>query len=190
MAVLLNPYCTLAEVQKESRNADSAQVDWFKTCINSASRWVDEYTQTDFLYHNHASTALDVKYSFVIGRTITLPWKILTLTEIVQDDIVLDPDYYRFDLRTIYAETDFVPFDWKSNISVKGTFGYVQSASDVPPTDIPPSVTRATVLLACAWTMFTRREVIGYEGGKESLLDSRIPKEVPMLLKAFKKIFL
>ena len=76
------PYCTLAEVQAELRNAETDQEDAIKTAINQASRLVDDRCNTDFLQHDHSSTPLDVQPWMVQGDRIFLPWPIIEITEI------------------------------------------------------------------------------------------------------------
>ena len=43
-------YTSLVAVQKETRNDDANQADWFETCINSASRFIEHYCNTDAVF--------------------------------------------------------------------------------------------------------------------------------------------
>ena len=187
---LYRPYCTLAQVQKETRNVDTAQADWFRQCVNAASRAVEDFTRRDFWYHDHSSTALEVKDEWVAKSRIVLPWPIITLTEIEQEDDMVDSENYRFENRTIYGAEDWVSRDYEVTLLVKGTFGYVITAETAPPTNLPADLQRACVLIAAAWTAFNRKEVVGGEGGRESVLDTKFPAEATRLLNRYRTLFL
>lgn len=197
---------------------DTNLENWFKDCINAASRAVDEFTQKDFKIHDHASTALSVLRRWVIGNTIWLPWPIVTLTEVKENNIVVDPAWYYYEVgrQSIARITNSLPVAlgmpvvgefssdgdtigagprWTTpggvfTLTVKGTFGYTATTTaDVPPT-LPPTVRRATTLIAAAWTMWNRKEVVGMEGSRQSILDSRLPKEALLLLEKHRMLIL
>lgn len=189
---LLYPYCTLEEVQKETRNKDAPFEDWFRTCINSASRFIDDHTRRDFLFHDHTASPLKVRSHWVASADgIFLPWPILTLTGITQNSIAIDPDNYTFDVgESVITHATA----WPANkfpakpLYLTGTFGYALEASQgatKPPVGLPGSVRRACVLIASAWTVQNRKEVLGPDGAKESLLDTKVSEEARKLLAPF-----
>jgi hypothetical protein len=213
---LVRPLTTLREVQKETRNVDTAQEDWFKECINAASRAVEAITGREFWYFDYSSTELVVKEKWVVMSRIYLPWPIITLTEIKNlGEVVPSEQYYysggviqglrwwaTYRNRPNYSNTglDGTPIggDHESEglfavgstglmsnpLTIKGTFGWPLTDAVTPPPTLPADLRRAATLLAAAWTMFNRRELVGYDGQKQTLLDSRIPKEVKDILSA------
>lgn len=215
---LLYPYCSLSDVQKETRNSDTNLEDWFKECINRASRAVDEFTHTNFKFHDHASAALSVLRRWVIGHEIWLPWPIITLTEVKENNIVIDPAWYYYEggRQSIARITNSLPIAlgmpvagefsadgeiggsgprWTIpggvfTLTLKGTFGYYAATTSDVPALIPESVRRATTLIASAWTMWNRKEVVGGDGDRQSILDSRVPREALALLERVSKLVL
>lgn len=79
---LYKPYATLMQVQAELRNEEPEDVDAIKNAINSASRMMDEFCNTDFWYHDHSGTGLRILPEWVQGDAIFLPWPIKTVTEV------------------------------------------------------------------------------------------------------------
>jgi len=69
-------------------------------------------------------------------------------------------------------------------VSVKGTFGYGTGVTTAPPVDaaFPHAITRATVLVAAAFSADNRKEVAALDGTRTSLLDTNISAEVYRLL--------
>ena len=214
---LLRPLTTLREVQKETRNVDTAQEDWFKECINTASRAIEAMTRRQFWYFDYSSTPLIVKESWVVMSRIYFPWPIITLTEITNLGFVIPPAEYAYEGGVVqglrwwttyrnrpnysYTGFDATPIGRSDDyggifavgstglldnpLTIKGTFGWPLAATDpttTPPPTLPADLRRAATLLAAAWTMFNRRELVGYDGNKQTLLDSRIPKEVKDIL--------
>jgi hypothetical protein len=190
MSVTLDrPYCTLEEVQKECRNKDSVQNDWFSTCINNASRAVDDFLRRDYLLHDHRSTPLKVKRDWLAEpNRLVLPWPILTLTAITQSGAGLSAADYDFTAgeNSITYIKQWPEFLFPSPaLYLTGTFGYAQEATDgatKPPVGIPAPVRHATVLIASAWSVQNRTEKLSLEGQTQSLLDTKIPDEARKLL--------
>ena len=80
---LYRPYTTLAKVKNECRvsTEEITNDDWFKECINDASREVERITGREFWYFAYTTLAkLTVKPWWVHGNTIYLPWPVITLT--------------------------------------------------------------------------------------------------------------
>lgn len=189
---LLNPYCTLGQLQKELKNDDADTDDdvlaWHQDCINRASRFVDDYTHRDFLYHNHASSALAVEPTWIIGEEIWFPWPIRTLTELTIDGTAQSSDDYTFKVgkRTLFnIESLPVVKNESGYVSVKGTFGYGDGVDTTAPpndTSFPYGITRATILIAAAFSADNRKEVAALDGSRTSLLDTNIPAEAYRLL--------
>jgi hypothetical protein len=147
--VLLRPYCTLADVQRETQNTDPDDVESFKQAINQASRWIDWYCRRDFYYHDHSTGALSVEENWTAGAKIFLPWPVITLTQVQTQDVfgsstVLPAESYRVQpsiltaCGVIVSDTRWVRPDvfttggllpQRSNamaamIQLTGTFGY------------------------------------------------------------------
>ena len=107
MSVTLEkPYCSLLDVQKETKNSGPELTDWYHTCINLASRWVEEHCRRDFRFHDHSEgeDPLVVRRTWVMEDTVYLPWPIITLTKLwvyndrvvgkTNDDLWNPEDYY------------------------------------------------------------------------------------------------
>lgn len=188
MAVtLLNPYCTLSDVQKETRNDDVDLEDWFKECINRASRAIEDMTERDFLYHDYSTVDLQVKEEWVFGHKLIFPWRILTLTEIAEDGTIMDEVYYHAEGSMVTASRDFAFVDYDPTLTVKGTFGYQQESSDAPSSELPSDIRRACTLIASAWTVWNRKEVIDLQGQRQSILDTAIPDDAKMIVSRYRK---
>lgn len=77
---LSKPYCSLLDVQQETKASGSEHDDKYHTAINIASRWVDSHTRRDFQFHDYSSEPLYVPREWVLEDEVFLPWPILTLT--------------------------------------------------------------------------------------------------------------
>jgi hypothetical protein len=207
------PYCTLADVQAECRNSSTEFHDDLLAAINSASRYIDEHCRRDFLYHNHASTALEIRPEWVAEDTILLPWPILTLTEIKYADsygteTVLETTNYRAEApylsrsgrilrsgrwfsREAYTSVGLLPervFPMQPRILAKGTFGYAPvsgSETTAPSASIPSPVRRACTVIAAVWSGHSKKQVVMPGGGAESVTTKTVPKEAMDLLNRY-----
>lgn len=189
---LSNPYCTLGQLQKEIKNTDADSdadvLAWHQDCINRASRFVDDYTHRDFLFHDYSATALPVEPRWILGNEIWFPWPIKTLTELTVDTVAQSTDDYTFKAgkRKLVNVEDLPKVEYQSGwVSVKGTFGYGTGAdTTAPPVDagFPHAITRATVLIAAAFSADNRKEVAALDGTRTSLLDTNISNEAYHLL--------
>jgi|SRR6185503_10888249 len=222
---LFYPYTSLAAVQQETKNRDSDKEDWFKECINNASRIIEEELRRDFRFHDHTSSALTVKSSWFAGQEIFLPWPILTLTEVkINEDDALSSDDYIYEngalnkgnavirrrgagwgsdadviiiggslfdseeYGSLDRPTKAYPDRTLTKVYLKGTFGYalVSSSTAVTPVDIPEKVKRAATLTAAAISGYMRKEIMGMDGERQSLMDTRIPPAAWALIKNLK----
>lgn len=185
------PYCTLLSVQEETRNSVSSNEDKMIKAINLASRQIDSFCRRDFLFHDHASDLYQVKTNQVIGNKIYLPWPVLTLTEVVVGGGALDPDSYFFEngeaTAMIMFDRDLPSIRPSRRIQFRGTFGYPFSVEnpETNPPEIPEAVSRAATLIASAWSGENRKDQVGLDGSKVSILDNTIPAEAKTLLQKF-----
>lgn len=184
---LVKPYCSLPDVQDVCGVSDPDLDDKLSGAINSASRLVDEMTGRDFWFHDHASTAYQVRRASVISDLVLLPFEIITLTEVNVDDSLLDLEdlYYEVGRDSIQNQAPWGAYPFTGTILLKGTFGFALAATDptisVPPT-MPASITRATALIAAALSGEWKKERVSPDGSRESLLEVRIPAEAKALL--------
>ncbi len=139
---LVNPYCSLAQVQAELRNSTEAAESELVDAINQASRWIDEYKNQDYFLHDHAEDALLIdKFDDAILRdTLFLPYKpTLTLGSVtVAEELwTLDEDYVVKENPTrLIAVGGIWPLCAATDrVAILGTFGYQQpwyvSASEI-----------------------------------------------------------
>lgn len=213
--VLINPYCSVADVQAELKNHNTAfgsdvASDVITLAINRASRWVDDYKARDYFLHDHSSTVLTITLwdAITMENRLYLPFpNIITLTEVVEGGITLtlNTDFiYEYDrkrrevIALIRLGGSLVSFLTSENMSpdprwmigeppsgvvtLKGKFGYDQATSAAVPTGIPQEIQWATIQVAAAFTGHNRKEVVGVDGTKESIIDRSIPKTVYDLL--------
>lgn len=204
MVTLEKPYCTLLDVQSETKNSGTENDDLYLSCINAASRYIDTYCRRDFWFHDYTTTAYRVPRGSVIGNSIALPFSIIDLTEVryVADATVTpssahtlsEIEYYFEEGRSTISISSTVeinyPFDGR--MEVYGEFGYSLSLDEnndpivtQPPYDIPAAVRRAATIIAAAWSNERRLESVALDGSKSSILDNTVNKEVFSLLERF-----
>lgn len=182
---LQRPYCTVLAVQQEIGNNDPDLVDQITLSINAASRAIDRMCRRDFWFHDHEDEAFKVPKRLICGSVILLPFEIITLTELVEDEDVIPEDEYDFDEGSKLLSKTGGEFPLDVRVYVKGTFGFEVTDNESPPALIYPEVSRACVLIASAWSQEWRKEKIDLAGQRESLLDTKIPSEVGTLLRPF-----
>ncbi len=208
---LYKPYCSLLELQKECRNIDTVQEDWFRQCINMASRGVEGFTRTDFWYHDHATSPLSVRRSQVFGDGIFLLWPVITLTSVTENGETVPVDEYYFDAGSskiqrlsvasalgilgadVARDPKWVLPGGGNTLTLTGTFGYVLddvNATDVPPNNLPALLRRACVLIAAEWTRKSQREVVTVGGTVAPLPFGETPKDVQSYLGMHRNIYL
>ncbi len=195
---LSKPYCTVADVKSYTGDSDLG-TGTCEEAINYASRFVEQHCRRSFWYHDHSSTALTVDYRDITPDIIYLPFPIITLTEVKQEDDVLESDAYtgmsdgRIRLRKNSSSIwriiryDKYIFNKELDITIKGTFGYTISGTTAPPTDadFPASVRRATVIIASAFTNENEETNLFGQGTPIPIKD--IPEEAYKLLKEYRR---
>jgi hypothetical protein len=194
---LSTPYCTLQQLQDRIRNedADTSNVVLARheDAITRASRMIEGWCHTDWTFHDYTSPKLVPSNKWIIGDTIYVPWRILTLTEVEIDGHVENPDDWGFELHSkaiLYTDVwPKIPLDNANYIRLTGTFGYLHPDLTAPPTDLPEAVREACIITAAALSGDYRREVTTVEGGKQDLLTTEVPEEAKKLLKRFRRHF-
>lgn len=210
MAVVLDkPYCTEVEVRAELRNEDTEVQDQVLTAINTASRMIDDWCRTDFWRHDHSSTKLDVPPSWLVGNQVFLPWPIVSITaveEVSWSDqgvaTVTDVESYKYSMEGVvsgarierYGVLNFTykPYRDPARVTLRltGIFGTALAVSDPttqPPTNLPSTVKRAAVLCAAAISgLFLKVSSNPIDSSRTEVFDSRVPAEVPRLLKRWR----
>lgn len=201
---LERPYCTLLDVQTETKNSGSEYDETYTQAINLASRYIETHCRRDFWYHDYTQTPYRVPRSRVIGSDVILPFPIIDITEVryLEDatvasssDFALSEIEYYFEegKSTISLSSTLrinYPFDGK--VEVYGEFGLNLQVDDednpiltAPPVNLPASIRRATTILAAAWSNERRIEQVALDGSRTQLLDNTISKEVYHLLERF-----
>lgn len=113
----VNPYCSLTEIIQELKMKPSdvydkqTLKDELLRAIDRASRWVDNYTQRDYFFHDFSQTpyVFDNFNENVLGWDIFFPFKpIVALTKLVLgadevggNELVFNKDFY-YDASRIY----------------------------------------------------------------------------------------
>jgi hypothetical protein len=188
------PYCSIAQVHDELRNADATIDSQLELCIGQASRYIDDYKGRDYYLHDYSSTPLKLdKYdgAYVIGDTVFLPYRpIIVLTSITVAGTlwVLDTDYIvksdRIGDRIVSLKGNFKSYlcTGTDRISIVGKFGYDQAASTDVPTGLPAHINKAAILIAAAFSGHNQKTIVGLDGAKTEVIDKMIPKTALALL--------
>lgn len=205
---LVRPYATVDDVTRETKSSDSELTSLYEDAITAASRWIDEFCDTDFWYHafgesssgssgssesSEESDAWTVPSGLVTDYEVCMPWPILSLSDIeVNGEPVAEDDYW-FDegKKTIYFESKLYRQSHRRGPTIKvcGRFGYLLNAENpdtTPPPSLPSSVRRACVLIAAAWSGELHKVQLGLDGSRVEMLDNRIPSEARTLLSVFR----
>jgi hypothetical protein len=192
----VDPYITLTELRQELKMkaadvpaASDTEEDLLRA-IDNASRWVDNYCQRDFLFHDYTATPLEFDQFNGFDCFIFPPYTpIISVTSLVfaGTALVLGTHYSVENQLPQRQRVNNLCGAWKPRrpdrlLQLYGTFGYVQSSHAVPPTGLPGSVTLATRWVAAAISGRNRKEVVGLDGIKQTLEDSAIGKQVYALL--------
>ncbi len=181
---MTNPYCTVAQVQAELRNSNSALSSQIEDAINQASRWIDDYLRRDFYQHDFSLTPLRVSKwdQAVFDAVLFLPYRpVIELTAVKEGDTALtaDVDYIVKEGRLIrLGQNWYVGEPPDEDIELTGKFGYAQASAAVVPTGIPEQIVRASILVAAAFSGHNQKEIVGLDGSKEQVVDKAIPKTV------------
>lgn len=192
----VNPYITVAELRQELKMkpadvpAGSDVEDDLLRAIDNASRWVDEYTQRDYLFHDHSVTPLEFDQFNGLDFQIFPKWTpIITVSKLVfgGTELVAGTDYFVENQINTRQRINNLKGAWKPRrpdrlLQLFGTFGYVQASAIVPPAGLPGRITIATRWVAAAISGRNRKEVVGVDGIKQVIEDSAIGKQVYALL--------
>ena len=203
--MLERPYATVDDVTRETKSSDSELTVLYEDAITAASRWIDEYCDTDFWYHvfgesssgsSGSSDPVDawvVPSGLILDYEVCMPWPVISLTDIeVNGEPVAEDDYwFENGKKIIYFESKL---HWQSKrrgptIKVMGAFGYpldLENPDTTPPPTLPSSVKRACVLIAAAWSGELHKVQMGLDGSRLEMLDNRIPSEAKTLLSVFR----
>lgn len=174
---LVNPYCTLLQLQDKLRNGDASNDTKFIEAINQASRFIDGWMGRDYYYHDYSSTPLELYFEDVpmdtTTREIFLPYcPVINITEVSHNGTTFNTtDHYRivndavikffagqfpFASRRIYRDVDnnviSGKYAYDNPVEVTGTFGYYQSSNADVPTGIPLEITRAAIEVAAVYS--------------------------------------
>ena len=208
---LVKPYCTIADVKGYIKN-HTLDTSVYILAINLASRGIEKFCQKDFWYREETYRVQDDE---IADEGIYLRWAIRELTEVKVNDEVQSSDSYYF---TPITTDPFGPNSFIKNLSMKlyntivqdnavvtqakrvgfpkkvevtGKFGYTIKDTNTMPTDeyFPAGIRRACTIIAGAFTNHNRREEVGVDGQRQSLLSTEIPhEEVYSLLKKYKRV--
>lgn len=202
-AELLNPYCTLDDLQRETRNLKPEKVEWFIHCINRASRFVDEYCRRDFLHHVYSGDDYYVvPRNAIFEDKVFLPFPINSFSGLWvynRDESPTDLskwpvlDYY-VDASTprttskITAENGLIfgPYPFNKVLAVQGDFGYPVGEGLEVSDALPANVRKATAMIAAAISMERRLEQTNLEGNRIELLEFTVPREAYQYLNRFR----
>ena len=212
---LVNPYTLVSDVQDECRNSnDVGAANKMANAINRASRYIDDYCHTDFLFHDCTTNPLEVQPDWAQGQSIFPPWPILTLTAITflnpPEPYIVPPINYmvwtqgyfpeiqmaeawgKFWAR-VYGEINRVGrLDPVHRIQLTGTFGLPADTTNpgtVPPPTLPYAIRRSCTLIAARWSGEYRKEQIGFGGERVTVVDEKIPEEATKLLQKYRYLF-
>jgi hypothetical protein len=208
---MINPYCTLEEVQQETRNDEVENDEVFEEAIVRASRFVDEHCNRSFFYREFTELAPYVvpKHLVVAEDKLILPFRIRELVGLKVNDDVLDPTTYDYDEYSAYLlslqdmhtmrvemwheQRTYLKNDNKRmTVTVWGSFGYTNSTGgsghnpeNHPPSDLPSAIRRATILIAAAFSGLNTHDYVDMSGARQNVNDNKIPSEAIKLLEKY-----
>ncbi len=196
VATLVKPYCSIGAVRDELGDA-TAKEPIIVAAINAACRYIDKRQGRDYFLHDHSADPLRIA-SFddaVRGDTLFLPhWPIIELTEVeVQGTVWVEgTDFVRAGDRRLVSIASLSGFGnqplWPIGPSntewtyLTGKFGYEAASETAVPEGLPPEIQRAAVLIAARLTGQFKKDALGLDGMRQSIVDGSIPKEALALL--------
>lgn len=189
---LERPYCSVQDVQLETKSSENELTSLYEASINRASRYIDAHCKRDFWFHDHTESPFIVPRNLVLGSHVALPYPILTISEVryttdaseasSAEQAVDAADYYFEVGKCSLHISSAVDYPFFGRVEVYGELGYAVTLDTEVPVGLPSSVRRACTLLAAAWSNERRVEQVALDGSRTSLIDSSVPKEVPVLL--------
>ena len=207
---LMRPYCTIADVKAYIKN-HTLDTAVYTLAINLASRAIDKWCERDFWYREETYRLQDDE---ITEEGLYLRWAIRELTQVRVNNEVQSQDSYYFVPITAdpFGPNSFIKnlsmrlyntnvqdgaivnqanrIGFAKEVKVTGKFGYSILDESRMPIDeyFPSAVRRACSIIAGAFTNHNRREEVGVDGQRQSLLSTEIPDEVKKLLKKYKRI--
>lgn len=201
MSALNKPYCTLLDVQSETKNSEPENDSLYIECINLASRYMEERCRRSFWYLDATTSPYRVPRFSIIGNDILLLFPIIDLDQVrVEEDPTVIPSansalsqieyYYEEGRSTInISSTVALSYPFQGRIDLLGKFGYElekdeagHSILTLPPKTLPSAIRRATTIVAAAWSNQRRVENVALDGSKSLILDNTVSKEVDNLI--------
>ena len=210
MVTAQNPYCTIEEVLEELRwNAaeapeGSAVRDRIQRAINDASRYIEAWTGRDYLVHDFTTNALvvDEFQRLTLEGKLWLPYgpKISITSVTVESTVwVEEEDYVAVDelepVGSYRTTLHSLRENWSPKrsadrlIEIDGKFGYDQATSQNVPTGLPSLVSRATRMIGALMTGDLKKEFIGLDGAKATLIQTEVPKLAEEILGSTKQVY-
>ncbi len=206
MGLPVTPYCSVDQVRAKLRNRETIIETEILDAIGAASRFVDDWLNRDFGFHDFSITPFRVQRDHIFADELILPFRpILTLTAVSYGGVpyVLDTDYFLpVDNRGRVTTIQMIAGVWPQSVPplnlilVTGTFGYLQTdrtgaySPFAIPTGLPSNITEATAEIAVAMTGRNQKEIIGSDGVKQTITDTTIPKTALAILGARKPILI
>lgn len=193
---LVNPYCSVAQVQEELRNTSAPLAvsgGALEDAINQASRWIDTYKGRDYFLHDYSVNPLLIDRSdraILVQDSLWFPYTpiiVFTSVTVAGQLWVADTDYVLKSDRLIaipgwfgQVSTQFCSLlpNLTDRVSILGKFGYDQANSAAIPTGLPQEINRAAILVAAAFSGHNQKEIVGMDGNKAGVTDKTIPKAV------------
>lgn len=212
---LVNPYSTRDALKQELglRLEDTQHDARLEQSINDASRWVDDYTRQTWYAVDHTVTPLSLPpRSPLVVLNLIFPRYgfIRSIDRIVEGGSDVPSDQYS--VLTDYIErlhgnwwngdhnqmAHWVNANPSLPIQVFGLFGYPQPSADDPnvtdpevvPVGLPARIGISAKLVAAALSGHSRKDVVGFDGAKQSIQDREIPQEVFDMLGARRALML
>lgn len=188
---LVNPYCTVEQVQDELRNRDDALTQEIERAINSASRQIDRWKGRDYFFHDYSSNPLILRGGMMqglfAGRYLLLPYSpVITLTSLsVNDDAQAEGDDYVWaaeDFKILNLNCDWPTRSTSDKITLVGTFGYYQESESDVPRGLPAEINKIAITIAAALSGHNQKEVTSVDGTKVQVYDKNIPRAAEVLL--------
>lgn len=191
---LLRPYCSLSDLQDFLGNDTPDNVNTLLRAINRASRVIEDKTGRNFWFNDYSTSAYRVFRSDVTPKRALLPFEIITLTEVSEDEEVLeegsDNDYI-FDVgtRSIQFTSDRT-FPYTGTLLIKGTFGYAladaPNSQTQPPPLLPGEISDAALRIAAAYSGLWEKSVQNpIAGSNETVRVQTPPREAISVLQKY-----
>lgn len=206
--MLTKPYCTLADVQAECGNSTAEAVPAIENAINLASRYIESECGRDFLFHDHKTTPYLVPHTAVGGSYIVIPWPCLTpnAVSVTIDGEAVDASEFHVinDAQCFASYLVRSGKPWVADeeprvsirvgngiprlavIEVRAEFGFRPASEQpdaTPSPELPGTLRWAATVVAAVRSGKLKKESIGLDGSRMSMVARNIPREVQETLK-------